>query len=155
MTTDLRKATLCILIKPGKILLAMKKRGFGAGRWNGCGGKPEPGEDIEQTAVRETEEEIGVTPVSMRHAATLTFLFAGKPDWDQEVTVYLVDKWEGEPVETEEMAPRWFKVNEIPFDKMWSDDVHWLPKVLDGKRVEGTFRFDGNQALTGFELKTF
>ena len=150
----LRKATLCLLVKPGEILLAMKKRGFGQGRWNGCGGKPEPGESIKQTAIRETKEEIGVTPLSMKLAATLTFLFSGKKEWDQEVTVYLVDKWEGTPVETEEMVPRWFKVSKIPFDRMWPDDVYWLPKVLDGKRVRGRFEFDKNQALTSFELKT-
>ena len=91
----------------------------------------------------------------MRRVAVLTFLFPEKKEWDQEVTVYLVDKWQGTPIETEEMAPRWFKVNKIPFGEMWPDDVHWLPKVLDGKSVEGVFKFDMSQTLTEFELKTF
>ena len=60
--TPLRQASLCLLLREGEILLARKKRGFGVGKWNGAGGKPEPGEPIERTAIRETEEELGVHP---------------------------------------------------------------------------------------------
>jgi len=55
--------TLLFLIKDDQILLAMKKRGFGAGRFNGVGGKVEPGETIEQALIRESQEEINVTPI--------------------------------------------------------------------------------------------
>lgn len=61
----LRQATICLLIKDDQVLLALKKRGFGEGKWNGVGGKVKDGETIEQTAIRETQEEIGVTPVRM------------------------------------------------------------------------------------------
>ena len=44
--------TLAFLRRSGEILLGFKKRGFGAGRWNGFGGKVEPGETIEQGARR-------------------------------------------------------------------------------------------------------
>ena len=49
----LREATLLFLVKNGQVLLAMKKRGFGAGRWNGVGGKVHAGESVAETAVRE------------------------------------------------------------------------------------------------------
>ncbi len=42
------------------ILLGMKKRGFGEGKWNGFGGKLEPGERMIQCAQRELEEESGL-----------------------------------------------------------------------------------------------
>ncbi|MDR0650832.1 MAG: NUDIX domain-containing protein [Candidatus Peribacteria bacterium] len=42
----------------GQLLLAMKKRGFGVGKWSGPGGKVEEGESISQAAVREVEEEV-------------------------------------------------------------------------------------------------
>lgn len=148
-----RKATLCFLVKNGEILLALKKRGLGEGKWNGVGGKLEPGETVEDAVFRETEEEVKVKPISFRQVATLDFYFPQKPDWSQRVLVFLIDKWEGEPAETEEMAPKWFKVANIPFESMWADDFHWLPLVLKGKIVAGEFLFQGEKILE-FNLAT-
>ncbi|MBI5133942.1 MAG: 8-oxo-dGTP diphosphatase [Candidatus Taylorbacteria bacterium] len=136
----MRNSTLLFLVKSedgkvGEICLAMKKRGFGAGRWNGAGGKANEGETVEAAALRETEEEIGVRPKSISKVAELHFTFANKPEWDQVVHAYLCFSWEGEPVESEEMAPRWFKTGEIPYKEMWPDDVYWLPKVISGKLI--------------------
>ena len=66
--------TLIILKKDDEILLGLKKRGFGKGRLNGVGGKLEPGETIEEAAIRETEEEIGVnlTKMEMWRISSLT-----------------------------------------------------------------------------------
>jgi len=44
--------TLVFIIEPDRILLGMKKRGFGAGWWNGFGGKVQPDETIEEAAKR-------------------------------------------------------------------------------------------------------
>ena len=56
----MKTTTLCFLVKEGEVLLAMKKRGFGVGKWNGVGGKVKEGEDVFLSAVREIKEEIGV-----------------------------------------------------------------------------------------------
>ena len=54
--------TNCFLIKnddngyPTQVCLAMKKRGFGAGLWNGAGGKPKDGESIEKVAKLKVEK---------------------------------------------------------------------------------------------------
>lgn len=144
----LRQATLCFLIKGNQILLAMKKRGFAAGKWNGAGGKPKPEDrSIEETAIRETFEETNVTPKNLKHMATLNFYFEEKTDWNQQVLVYLTSQWEGVPVETEEMAPKWFDFDEIPYSQMWEDDSLWLPRVLTGKKIIGNFLFDENQKM--------
>jgi 8-oxo-dGTP pyrophosphatase MutT (NUDIX family) len=66
-------ATLLFLQRRNEILLAMKKRGFGAGRWNGVGGKVESGETIEQALVRECREEISVTPLVYHKVAEHEF----------------------------------------------------------------------------------
>jgi len=135
----MKQATLCLLVRGDEVLLAMKKRGFGMGKWNGVGGKPNPGESLEAAAVRETEEEIGVHISVVERMAVLEFVFPNKSEWDQQVVVYLVRKWQGEPVETEEMAPKWFSKPRLPFNQMWWDDEIWLPKVLAGKKLEARF----------------
>jgi len=139
----MRQTTLCLLIKQNEILLAMKKRGFGAGRWNGTGGKFDSEKDktILDAAVRETKEEIGVDIVNSEKFGLFHFRFPHKPEWDQDVHLFLAKEWQGEPKESEEMTPRWFLFNEIPYDKMWDDDKIWLPRVLKGEKMEIDFVF--------------
>jgi len=159
----MRKATLCLLIRENQrdkeILLAMKKRGFGAGKWNGIGGKLDPKKgdtNVIDVAVRETEEEIGVKVKDLEKVAVLSFYFpsiAKEKGWNQEVHVFLVKNWEGEPTETEEMAPKWFKESEIPFKKMWSDDELWLPYVLRGKKLKGDFIFRDEETIEKHNIK--
>ena len=119
--SNLRNATLIFLVKrTGKeitdICLAMKKRGFGKGGWNGVGGKIEAGETILEAAAREAKEEIDVSVASLEKVEELTFTFPHNPAFDQLVHVYLTDTWEGTPAESEEVDPRWFLVGDIPFD---------------------------------------
>ena len=152
----LRQASLCILLKEGKILLALKKRRFGMGKWNGIGGKRKEDETIEQSAIRESQEETGIIITSMRKVATMNFYFpqdSANKDWNQQVIVFVVDKWDGEPAESEEMLPKWFNLSEIPYDEMWDDDKHWLPKVLEGKVIEADFLFGGDQKIQEFRIK--
>ncbi len=144
---ELRKCTLVFLRDKDRILLAMKKKGFGEGKFNGVGGKQEPNEDIEQTAIRESQEELGITPKKLKHMGILNFYFPHKPEWDQQVWVYFTENWDGEPTESEEMAPKWFHIEKIPYDDMWSDDIHWLPRVLKDESIEADFMFDEENNL--------
>lgn len=130
-------------------MLAMKKRGFGKGLWNGVGGKLEPGESVEQTLVRETEEEIMVTPKQWRQVAEHSFSGTDKNgvEWGLYGYVFFCEKWEGEPAETDEMAPQWFAINKIPYEQMWQDDEFWLPQVLSGAKAVGKFTFDATDRL--------
>lgn len=152
--SDVRR-TLLFLQKEDEILLAMKKRGFGAGRWNGVGGKLDDGETIEQATIRECQEEIGVTPQEFHKVAELDF-YGGSTEeaWNMFVHAYICTEWEGEPHETEEMAPKWYKIDEIPYTDMWEDDIHWLPKVLGGESVRATFTFDENDKITDSTVET-
>ncbi len=133
--------TLCMIHKDSKILLAMKKRGFGAGRWNGYGGKLAEGETLEQAALREIQEESGITSAELEKKGIITFEFENDPV-SLEVHIFDVTSYEGEPVETEEMKPQWFDIDKIPYEQMWSDDPHWLPLLLEGKKFRGKFLFD-------------
>ena len=151
--SKLRDATLVFLIKGNpvdEILLGLKKAGFAQGKLNGFGGKVENGETIERAAVRELREETGVqvSEQDLRRMAHLTFVFPVKPEWDQVVHVFLARQWEGEPAESAEMRPAWYRVSEIPFESMWQDDPHWLPRVLAGQRIQAWFTFgDDNETV--------
>ena len=145
--TNMKITTLLFLYKPKekKILLAMKKRGFGAGKWNGVGGKLHEGESIREALVRETKEEIHVTvdENDLTQVATLDFIFEEDTrGFSQQVHVFFTEKWQGEPEETEEMKPEWYDTATIPFESMWIDDIHWLPLVLEGQKLEAIFNFN-------------
>ncbi len=154
------QATLYLLIKENqkekKLLLAMKKRGFGKGKWNGVGGKEdsEKGDiNIVKTAIRETEEEIGVKIKKMEKVAVLSFYYPYKKEWNQDVSVFLVKDWQGKPVESEEMLPKWFKINDIPYNEMWDDDKYWLPKILQGKKLKAKFIFKQGEEVINQDIK--
>lgn len=142
---DKLETTLCLLKKNNKILLAMKKRGFGAGKYNGVGGKIEENETPEQAMIRETQEEINVTPIKYEKVGLIEFdEFYKERKINLLFHLYFVYEWEGNPIESEEMSPKWFNINEIPYDNMFPDDKHWLPLVLEGKKIKAYFDFDEN-----------
>lgn len=148
----MKDTTLVIPIHPEKgILLGMKKRGFGKGRWNGFGGKLSEGESIEQAAIRELREEIGIhtKELALKKVAEITFVFPTKQEWSQRCHVYLVHSWAGQEQESEEMLPQWFQKSQIPFESMWPDDPLWLPHVLTGKFIKAEFCMKEDQ--NGFE----
>ncbi len=152
ITTPLPQRTLCFLIDGDRVLLAYKKRGFGTGKWNGVGGKPEGNEIIPATMVRECQEEIKVRPTSFEQTAIIDFYFLHQPAWNQQVVVFLVSKWHGKPQETEEMKPQWFRRSEIPYDQMWPDDILWLEHALNRKLGRAEFLFDNNEQVVNHKL---
>ncbi len=133
--------TLCVPVLGDKVLLGMKKRGFGAGRWNGFGGKVEEGETIDEAVVREIREEVGITDGRLSKVGILDFSFQ-ENDKVLEVHVYRLENFTDTSIETEEMKPAWFSVDEIPFQQMWSDDIHWFPLLLKRALFKGAFLFD-------------
>jgi mutator protein MutT len=135
----MRQVTLCFLLTDDEILLAMKKRGFGEGKWNGVGGKVDAGESLVDAAVRELHEEVGVRAHhnDLEEVADIRFFFKNKPEWDQHMFIYFIRRWNGEPVESEEVAPLWYKHTDLPYESMWVDDPHWLPRALTGELLSG------------------
>lgn len=146
------KATILFIIKGGEILLIEKKRGLGAGKINGPGGKIDPGETALEAAIRETQEELLITPSAPRKIGELQFSMSDCPDI--LCHVYRSDDFSGIPTETDEAVPVWTRIEEIPYQRMWEDDRHWLPLVLAEKTFLGRFVFEGermqwNEVMTG------
>ena len=139
-------ANLCFVMRDEQILLIRKKRGLGAGKINGPGGRLEKGETALQAAIRETQEEIGVTPVGLENVGELLFQFAD--GYKLHVTVFVASGCTGNLVETDEAKPMWTKISEIPYSEMWQDDPHWLPLAVARTRFKGYFVFDGEHLLS-------
>jgi 8-oxo-dGTP diphosphatase/2-hydroxy-dATP diphosphatase len=143
--------TLCIIHQHPKILLGMKKRGFGAGRWNGFGGKMQEGETIEEAAKREVLEEARIKIGGLEKMGVIDFFWQGKPDTLQ-VHIFKAESFLGIPTESEEMKPKWFDAKEIPFSEMWQDDIYWMPLFLENKKFLGKFVFDEQDNILEKEL---
>lgn len=143
--TPVDRATLLFVVRDGRILLIRKKRGLGAGKINGPGGRIDDGETPLACAVREVEEELRVTPTGIAPSGELLFQFAD--GYSIHVWVYRGDDCRGEPQETDEAIPLWTPLERIPYDEMWADDRHWLPLLLARRPFVGRFVFDDDVML--------
>ncbi len=147
--------TLAFIVKDEKILLGYKKKsGLGMGKWNGFGGKVQEGENVETAAKRELLEESVVTATFLERRGIQEFIRAKAPDEILEVHVFLVKEYLGSPEETEEMLPRWFSLNKIPFEKMWDDDKYWLPVLLENRFFVAKFWLDRDENVVEYKINT-
>ena len=129
-----------------RVLLIHKKTGLGAGKINGPGGKLEDGESALESAVRELREELHIRPTDLEKMGVLYFQFVD--GLALQCTVFRGFHFEGVPTETREARPIWYPMDEIPFEKMWEDDVFWLPGMLQGGKFDAWFHFDGETMLS-------
>lgn len=133
--------SLCFLLRDTiagqEVLLGLKKTGFGTGKVVGVGGHVEAGERPAEAACREVREEVHVEVAEhdLVLAGTVDFVFPSRPEWNMFTTVYLTERWDGEPGESEEIAPQWYPVHRLPVEHLWADAEHWLPVMVSGQRV--------------------
>ena len=142
-------ATLVFVVREGQVLLIRKKRGLGAGKINGPGGRLERGESPLDCAVREVQEELRTTPTGLEMFGENRFQFVD--GYSTHVYVFRATGCDAEPQETEEAAPIWSPVERIPYEQMWEDDELWLPLVLRGRQFSGRFIFD-RDAMLDYEI---
>lgn len=134
----MRKTTLVLLFNDkNQILLAMKKRGHWAEKWNWFGGKQAPDETILQTAVRELEEESGIAIEEnmLQECGLLHFIFDEKPELSSDCHIFKAQyNWSFQ--ETEEMAPKRRDIGNIPYDEMREDDKVWFEELFSNRRFD-------------------
>ena len=81
---------LCYLLNnQNQVLLIMKKKGFGVGKWNGPGGKVKLGENPEQSAMREVEEETGYQPANLQNLGFIEFIWPHKEEYNQICHIFI------------------------------------------------------------------
>ncbi|CAG5897993.1 unnamed protein product, partial [Menidia menidia] len=127
--------TLVMVVQSGRVLLGMKKRGFGAGKWNG-----------------ELQEESSLTVDVLEKIGNIKFEFVGEAQL-LDVHVFRADAFNGEPTESDEMRPEWFEIDKIPFGQMWPDDILWFPLMLQKKKFAGYFKFQGHDVILSHTLE--
>ncbi|HOJ76948.1 MAG TPA: NUDIX domain-containing protein [Bacillota bacterium] len=156
----MKQTTVTIIIdqqfQSQRVLLGLKKTGFGAGKYCGFGGKIEAGETAEAAAIRELNEEafIVVTKEALKRAGELTYFFPDNPELNLKITIFVASKWAGEPQESTEMKPEWFDAVNIPYNQMWADSIHWLPHILKGHSLTATFIYNSdNTTLQSHEIQ--
>lgn len=147
--TPRQRATLLFVVRDDEILLIRKKRGLGAGKINGPGGRIDADETPLECAIREVQEELLITPTGVEPCGELMFQFVD--GLSIHGYVFIARSHDGEPTETDEAIPLWTPVDAIPYDQMWQDDRLWLPLMLKGRRFVGRFLFDGDEML-GHEM---
>lgn len=153
----MKPTTLCYPInKRQEVLLGRKKRGFGADKYNGFGGKIQEGESFRACAVREVQEEVAllVKEADLQAVALFDFVFPYAPELTHLGYVYTFDVYEGVPLESEEMEPQWFTVEEFPYDNMWKGDRTWVPLLWQGKKLKGKIVFgEDNDTVIDMQLE--
>ena len=139
------RATLLFIFRGDEVLLIEKKTGFGQGKVNAPGGRLEPGETPLEAAIREVQEEVCVTPTGIEFCGDLYFQFID--GLSIRGHVYRADGFEGTPAETVEALPFWHPVADMPYDRMWADDRHWVPLMMERKPFVARFLFDDETML--------
>ena len=122
----------------------MKKRGFGAGRYNGFGGKLHADESVHQAAARELHEECGLIAQQLHDAGVIVQRFVDRPHKPPLlIHVMRCEEWRGEVEESDEMAPAWVRADEMPYERMWADDKFWYPLLIGRQHFVADYLMDG------------
>lgn len=138
-------AVVCFIVKEDKILLIHKLRGLGKGKINGPGGKIEEGETPLEAAIRETQEEVGLTPLNLEEMGEIFFYFTD--GYSMHGHIFLATDYKGTPTNSDEAIPFWNPISQIPYEKMWEDDIEWLPHILTGRHFIASFLFDNDTMI--------
>lgn len=125
----MRKGTVCFLQKDNKVLLALIEYAPDDKKWNGIGGFAEEGESLDDTVIREAQEEINILidKKTLKHVTTIEYQ-------NVELHVYTADQWDGEPQLQDPTLKelRWFAKDNLPYSQMHEGNNVWLPNVLKG-----------------------
>lgn len=149
----MKLATLVYLKRDGKTLMihrVKKQADIHQGKWNGLGGKLEPGESPEACAVREVREESGLDIRSLRYGGLL--VFAGFKGEDWYVWVYTSEAFDGELIDSDEGRLQWIPDAELRALPLWPSDLLFLDWLEAGKVFSARFAYSPQDEMLGYEV---
>lgn len=142
----MKLATLCYVMdkKNSSTLMIYrnkKEKDYHEGKWNGLGGKFEPGESPEECAVREIMEESGLLVKSPKMKGFITFpLFDGKDDW--YVFLFVVNDFSGELIDSPEGKLEWVPNKKLTEINLWDGDKIFIPWLFEDKFFSAKFNYE-------------
>jgi len=149
----MKLATLIYIRRDGRTLMVhrnKKPNDMHMGKWNGMGGKLEPGESPEECAVREAREETGLELVNPRLVGFITFpAFVDIDDW--YVFLFTATDFSGELIESPEGSLAWIADSELLELNLWDGDRVFLPWVLEGRFFSAKFEYAAGK-MTRYEV---
>lgn len=143
-------ATLCYVRHAGRTLMIhriKKQDDMHQGKWNGLGGKLEPGESPEECAIREIFEESGLKVKNPLFKGFLTFPgFANEEDW--YAFVFLANEFEGELIESAEGYLSWIPDEELLGLNLWEGDLIFIPWLDQPGLFSGKFTYHDGRLVS-------
>ena len=139
-------ATLCYLHHDGHTLMLHRTKradDIHAGKWNGLGGKFEPGESPEQCVTRKVREESGLEIQSPRLCGLLVFASFKGDDW--YVFVFTAQDFNGKLTENEEGYLKWIPDAELESLPLWPSDHLFLPWIRQDRFFSAKFVYAGDE----------
>lgn len=139
----MKLATLCYIKKDGRTLMMhriKRKDDLHFGKWNGLGGKMQPGETPEECVIREVKEESGLLIKDPQLNGFLTF--PSFDEWDDwYVFVFSVQRFRGKLLDSAEGCLKWVKDDELLKLDLWEGDHIFLPWLEDKKFFSAKFNY--------------
>ncbi len=148
----MKLATLCYVQdkKTNSTLMihrVKKENDYHHGKWNGLGGKFEPGESPEECAVREIKEESGLNVKSIKMKGFITFpIFDGIEDW--HVFVFVVDDYDGEQIDSSEGNLEWVPNEKLTEINLWAGDKYFIPWLFEDNFFSAKFIYENGKYLS-------
>lgn len=139
----MKLATLCYVRNGGKTLMLhriKKANDMHAGKWNGLGGKFLPGETPEQCAIREVQEESGLTMINPLLRGVITFPgFANDEDW--YCFLFVCHQFTGQLIDSPEGVLAWIDDARLPELPLWPGDRIFMPWLDVDAFFSGRFTY--------------
>lgn len=121
------------------------------GKYNGLGGRLEPGEDIVSGMRREIQEESGLAADGLALRGTISWPGFGKGGEDWFGFVFLVDSWRGEAhAGNHEGTLEWVALADVPRLPLRPSDHCFLPLVFDDdpRPFHGVMPYENGQMMS-------
>lgn len=142
-------ATLCYVLHEDKVLMIFKDKKLHSphyGKYNGLGGKFEPGETPEDCVKREVLEESGLSIINMDFCGMIQFpSFYKGNDW--MVFIYTAQDFQGKIQDSPEGSLVWVNKDRITDLPLWEGDSIFLPWIFEDRFFSAKFNYDNGHYL--------